>query len=123
MVMGVEKLCRYDEFVGHHPGRFGSGTLPLEEAHLRLSALPAQAAQFEDRGMLREGLAADIVIYDLDNLKPIEVAYDPPAGKWRRIQKAGGYRHIMVNGVETFRDGRCTGAAPGGLLHSGRAAT
>ena len=73
--------------------------------------------------MLREGLAADIVIYDLDNLKPIEVAYDPPAGEWRCIQKAGGYRHIMVNGVETFRDGRCTGATPGGLLHSGRAAT
>lgn len=101
-----------------------SGMLTLEEAHFRLSALPAWAAQFKDRGTLREGLAADIVIYDLDNLnlKPIEVAYDLPAGEWRRIQKADGYRHILVNGVETFRDGRCTGATPGGLLRSGRAA-
>lgn len=95
--------------------------MPLEEAHLRLSALPARAVQFKDRGMLREGLVADIVIYDLDNLKPIEVAYDLPAGERRRIQKAEGYRHILVNGVETFQDSRCTGAQPGGLLHSGRA--
>lgn len=62
MVVGVKKLCRDDEFAGHHPERFGSGTLPLEEAHLRLSALPARAVQFKDRGMLREGLAADIMI-------------------------------------------------------------
>ena len=88
------------------------------------SALPAWAAQFKDRVTLREGLAADIVIHDLDNLnlKPIEVAYDLPADEWRRIQKAEGYRHILVNGVETFQDDRCTGATPGGLLRSGRAA-
>ena len=123
MVMGIKKLCRDDKFAGHHPGRFGSGTLPLEEAHLRLSALPAWPAQFKDRGTLREGLAADIVIHDLDNLnlKPIEVAYDLPAGEWRRIQKAEGYRHILINGVETFQDGRCTGDTLGGLLRSGRA--
>jgi N-acyl-D-aspartate/D-glutamate deacylase len=97
--------------------------LSLEEAHFRLSALPAWAAQFKDRGTLREGLAADIVIYDLPNLKllPIEVAHDLPAGEWRRIQKAEGYRHILVNGVETFQDGKCTGATPGGLLRHGRA--
>ncbi len=97
--------------------------LTLEEAHFRLSALPAWAAQFKDRGTLREGLAADIVIYDLPNLKllPIEVAHDLPAGEWRRIQKAEGYRHILVNGVETFQDGKCTGATPGGLLRHGRA--
>lgn len=95
--------------------------MALEEAHFRLSALPAWAAQFKDRGTLREGLAADIVIYDLDNLKPIGVAYDLPAGEWRRIQKAEGYRHILVNGVETFQDGCCTGPTPGDLLRSGYA--
>ena len=99
-------------------------SLTLEEAHFRLSALPAWAAQFKDRGTLREGLAADIVVYDLANLKllPVEVAHDLPAGEWRRVQKAEGYRHIMVNGVETFRDGNCTGDTPGGLLRHGRAA-
>lgn len=101
-----------------------TSTLTLEEAHFRLSALPAWAAQFKDRGTLREGLAADIVVYDLANLKllPVEIAHDLPAGEWRRVQKAEGYRHIMVNGVETFRDGNCTGDTPGGLLRHGRAA-
>ncbi len=42
--------------------------LTLEEAHYRMSALPAHAAGFRDRGMLREGLAADIVVYDLKGL-------------------------------------------------------
>jgi N-acyl-D-aspartate/D-glutamate deacylase len=101
-----------------------TGTLTLEEAHFRLSALPAWAAQFKDRGTLREGLAADIVVYDLNNLKalPIEIAYDLPAGEWRRVQKAQGYRWIMVNGGVTFEDGKCTGTTPGKLLRSGRAA-
>jgi N-acyl-D-aspartate/D-glutamate deacylase len=85
--------------------------------------LPAHAAQFKDRGTLREGLAADIVVYDLDNLKalPIEIAYDLPAGEWRRVQKAQGYRWIMVNGGVTFEDGKCTGSTPGKLLRGGRA--
>ncbi|MGE0822717.1 MAG: amidohydrolase family protein [Candidatus Binatia bacterium] len=101
-----------------------TGTLTLEEAHFRLSTLPAHAAQFKDRGTLREGLAADLVVYDLDNLKalPIEIAYDLPAGEWRRVQKAQGYRWIMVNGGVTFADGKCTGATPGKLLRSGRSA-
>ncbi len=101
-----------------------TGTLTLEEAHFRLSTLPAHAAQFKDRGTLREGLAADIVVYDLDNLKalPIEIAYDLPAGEWRRVQKAQGYRWIMVNGGVTFEDGKCTGATPGRLLRFGKSA-
>lgn len=100
-----------------------TGMLSLEEAHFRLSALPAWAAQFKDRGTLREGLAADIVVYDLDALKllPIEIAYDLPAGEWRRVQKAEGYRWIMINGQVTFADGTCTGATPGKLLRHGRA--
>ncbi len=85
--------------------------------------MPAHAAQFKDRGTLREGLAADIVVYDLNSLKalPIEIAYDLPAGEWRRVQKAQGYRWIMVNGGVTFEDGQCTGSTPGKLLRSGRA--
>jgi N-acyl-D-aspartate/D-glutamate deacylase len=98
--------------------------LTLEEAHFRLSALPAWSAGFQDRGALREGLAADIVVYDLAKLKsgPWEVLHDLPANEWRRVQKAEGYRWIMVNGGVTFEDGKCTGATPGRLLRSGRAA-
>ncbi|MGE0820857.1 MAG: amidohydrolase family protein [Candidatus Binatia bacterium] len=98
-----------------------TGILTLEEAHFRLSGLMAWAAGFKDRGTLREGMAADIVIYDPNTVKslPSEIAYDLPANEWRRIQKAEGYRHIMVNGVETFQDGNCTGATPGALLRNG----
>jgi len=100
-----------------------TGILSLEEAHFRLSCLPAWAAGFKDRGCLREGLAADLVVYDLEKLRvePSEVAYDLPAGEWRRVQRAGGYRWIMVNGQVTFEDGQCTGATPGALLRHGRA--
>ena len=49
-------------------------------------------------------------------------AYDFPAGAWRLVQKPIGYEHILVNGVETFTDGKCTGATPGHLLRFGNAA-
>jgi N-acyl-D-amino-acid deacylase len=98
----------------------------LEEAHYRLSALPAHAAGFRDRGMLREGLAADVVVYDLKRLavEPDwvgEITHDFPGGEWRRVQHARGYRSIIVNGEETWDEGRCTGATSGKLLRGGRA--
>jgi N-acyl-D-amino-acid deacylase len=97
----------------------------LEEAHYRLSALPAHAAGFRGRGVLREGAAADVVVYDLKELaiEPEwvgEIAYDFPGGEWRRVQRARGYRAIVVNGEMTFADGRSTGATPGRLLRGGR---
>jgi N-acyl-D-amino-acid deacylase len=98
----------------------------LEEAHYRLSALPAHAAGFRDRGYLREGAAADVVVYDLKGLdiEPEwvgEVTHDLPGGEWRRVQRAKGYRSIIVNGVETFAEDKCTGATPGKLLRHGHA--
>jgi len=97
--------------------------LSLEEAHYRLSCLPAKMAGFRDRGIIAEGRPADLVIYDLDALSstPSEIARDFPANEWRRIQKAVGYRYIMVNGEVTFEDGACTGNTPGKLLRHGTA--
>ncbi len=97
----------------------------LEEAHYRLSALPAHAAGFHDRGVLREGAAADVVVYNLDELdiEPNwigEIVHDFPGNEWRRIQRAKGYHAILVNGVQTFADGECTGETPGQLLRNGR---
>jgi len=102
-----------------------TGKLTLEEAHYHLSYLPAQAAGFTDRGYLREGAPADVVVYDLARLKRLpewdfEIAHDFPANEWRRIQRAEGYRFILVNGVVTFEEGKCTGATPGQLLRNGR---
>ena len=102
-------------------------TLSLEEAHYHLSYLPAQAAGFIDRGYLRASAPADIVVYDLENLKIVpedghEVVRDYPANEWRRVRKAEGYRWILVNGEVTFEDGESTGAMPGQLLRNGETA-
>ncbi len=93
----------------------------LEHAHWRLSTLPAHCAGFRDRGTLVEGAPADIVVYDFDKLEclPIEVAHDVPGGEWRRIQRARGYRAILVNGAVTIEDDRETGTHSGRLLRHG----
>ena len=98
--------------------------LSLEEAHWRLSALPAQVAGFRDRGVLREGAPADIIVYDFENLEvlPEEIVHDLPGGEWRRIQRARGYRWILVNGKVTIQDDRQTQVFPGRLLRHGAAA-
>ena len=98
----------------------------LEEAHYRLSNLPAQAAGFKDRGTLAEGAAADVIVYDMNELAIDppwigNVEHDLPAGEWRRVQRAIGYKAIIVNGEVTFEDGACTGATPGKLLRHGAA--
>ena len=96
--------------------------LTLEEAHYKMGCLNAQLGGFTDRGILREGAAADIVVYDLENLKvlPSEIAEDLPGGEWRRVQKAEGYRWIVVNGEVTLEDGKPTGAMPGKLMRHGK---
>ena len=96
--------------------------MTLEDAHYKLSYLPAFMGGFQDRGFLREGVAADIVVYDLENLKATdaEIVHDLPGDEWRRVQKAEGYRWTIVNGEITFEDGVTTGATPGKLLRHGR---
>ena len=97
--------------------------LDLESAHWHLSTLAAQSAGFDDRGYLQVGMPADIVVYDFEKLalEPSERAYDYPANEWRLVQKARGYRWILVNGQITFQNDACTGATPGSLLRHGRA--
>jgi N-acyl-D-amino-acid deacylase len=94
--------------------------MSLEEAHWRLSAMVGWAIGIRDRGWLREGMPADIVVYDLDRLrvKEMETIHDLPDGDWRRVQKPEGYRYVIVNGKITFEDGVCSNALPGKLLRS-----
>ncbi len=95
--------------------------LTLEQAHWRLSGLPAHCAGFRDRGTLRVGAPADVVVYDLENLEilPMERVTDLPAGEWRRVQRARGYRHVLVNGEPTIADDRELKTSPGRLLRHG----
>lgn len=96
--------------------------MSLEDAHWRLSAYSAQAAGLHDRGYLAEGMPADIVVYDLDELAllPTERRADWPAGAWRLHRGAVGWRWTIVNGIVTHVDGECTGETPGVLLRHGR---
>ena len=99
------------------------GMMSLEKAHYKMSSLPASIAGFTDRGILKERLAADLMVYDLDKLG---LQYDAPVydtdfpgGERRIIQKAKGIRYTIVNGEVTFTEGTvCTGATPGKLLRS-----
>jgi N-acyl-D-aspartate/D-glutamate deacylase len=99
--------------------------LSLEEAHWRLSALPATLAGFENRGVLRVGAPADIVVYDYENLSvlPSEIVHDLPGGEWRRVQRAHGYRYILVNGEVTIENDRETNVFSGRLLRHGGGVT
>ena len=94
--------------------------MSLEEAHWRLSSMIGWAIGIRDRGWLREGMPADIVVYDFEklNLRPTETVRDLPDGDWRRVRRADGYRHTIVNGQVTFEDNLCTGALPGKMLRS-----
>jgi N-acyl-D-aspartate/D-glutamate deacylase len=94
--------------------------MTLEEAHWRLSAMLGWAIGIRDRGWLREGMPADMVVYELEKLavRPLETVQDLPDGDWRRVQKADGYDYLIVNGQVTFDHGHCTGALPGKMLRS-----
>ena len=99
------------------------GMMTLEEAHYKMSSLPAAIAGFTDRGIIKEGLAADIIVYNFDEigLQYDSPVYDTdfPGGERRIIQKAKGIRYTIVNGEVTFTEGTvCTGATPGKLLRS-----
>jgi N-acyl-D-aspartate/D-glutamate deacylase len=93
----------------------------LEHAHWRLSTLPAHCAGFRDRGTITEGAAADLVVYDYDKLEclPTEVVHDLPGDEWRRVQRAKGYRFVLVNGEVTIEDDRETDRHSGRLLRHG----
>jgi N-acyl-D-amino-acid deacylase len=94
------------------------GILTLEQAHWKLSALPAHCGGFTDRGTLEVGKAADIVVYDYDRLDmtPVEKVHDFPGGEWRRVQRGVGYRWVLVNGEVTIDDDKETGVPAGRLL-------
>lgn len=98
------------------------GILSLEEAHWKLSAVPARCAGFRDRGTLQEGAPADIVVYDYARLRvlPQEIVHDLPGNEWRRVQRAEGYRYVLVNGQVTVQDDKTTGMTPGRLLRHGQ---
>jgi N-acyl-D-aspartate/D-glutamate deacylase len=99
--------------------------LPLEQAVRMLSFEPATHWGFADRGLIREGMAADLLVFDPDTIAPEmpEVVRDLPAGARRLTQRARGIAATVVNGEVVLREGKPTGALPGQLLRAGRSRT
>lgn len=81
----------------------------LEEAVRKMTSLAAQRMKLSDRGILREGLAADIVVFDPDRIID-RATFDKPH------QFPEGISQVIVNGVTVVKDGEHTGAKPGRAL-------
>ncbi|MBQ0720819.1 MAG: amidohydrolase family protein [Gammaproteobacteria bacterium] len=97
----------------------------LEEAIKMITHDTGAAWGFDDRGLIKEGMAADINVFDPDTINPLmpEVKHDLPTGARRLVQKAEGISSTIVNGVVLMRDGEHTGTYPGKLLRGPLAAT
>jgi N-acyl-D-aspartate/D-glutamate deacylase len=95
----------------------------LEEAVRMLTFAPATAWGFANRGLLREGMLADVNVFDPATVGPSvpEVVTDLPGGGNRLSQKARGFRATVVSGEVTILDGESTGATPGRLVRNARA--
>jgi len=80
--------------------------MPLEDAIRKMSSAVATRLSIQDRGVLREGLYADIVMFDPATIIDHATFQEPH-------QLSEGMRHVLVNGVPVVRNGRHTGAKPG----------
>jgi N-acyl-D-aspartate/D-glutamate deacylase len=96
--------------------------LPVEFLVRRQTKDTAETVGLGDRGVLAPGMRADVNVIDFDNLRlyPPEMHFDLPAGGKRLLQRADGYLHTLVAGVETYTNGQHTGALPGRLVRGAR---
>ena len=97
------------------------GLLDLPEAVRQMTQVPAEYLGLNERGILREGYKADIVVFDADKVDcgPIYTRYDLPAGAPRLYADAIGIAHVFVNGREIVRGREFLGDFPGRVLRSG----
>jgi N-acyl-D-aspartate/D-glutamate deacylase len=96
----------------------------LEEAVRMLTLVPATQWGFHDRGLLRVGMAADMMVFDPNTIaaEMPEVVHDLPAGAKRLTQRTRGIAATVVNGQVLLKHGQHTGALPGKLLRGPLAA-
>ncbi|MFZ9709720.1 MAG: N-acyl-D-amino-acid deacylase family protein [Steroidobacteraceae bacterium] len=94
----------FARFLGHYVRE--EGLLPLTEAIRRLTSLPASHLKISDRGLLRAGAMADVVVFDPERIQD-HATYAHPH------QFASGVRHVVVNGQLALLDGVATGARSG----------
>jgi N-acyl-D-amino-acid deacylase len=112
-------------FAREHPHPRAYGTFPrilrkyvreeklftLQEAVRKFSALPAQRMRLTDRGVLKQGMWADVVVFDPDTIRD-EATFEKPN------QLSVGMRYVLVNGVPVIADGKMTNELPGKVLRN-----
>ena len=91
-------------YLTHHVRE--NGTLRLEEAIRKMTSMPAAHFGLWDRGLLRAGYAADVIVFDYDALDEVSTIERPHA-------YARGVEHVLVNGTPVVEGGEHTGARPG----------
>jgi N-acyl-D-aspartate/D-glutamate deacylase len=98
------------------------GLLTLEDAVRRLTFQPASILGLRDRGLVRQGMAADLMVFDPRRIgvREDEVASDGPGGASRRLQRSVGVHHVVVGGQVVLDHDTHTGAFPGRVLRAGR---
>jgi N-acyl-D-aspartate/D-glutamate deacylase len=96
--------------------------VPVEQAVRMLTADPASLFGLRDRGTVAVGNHADLVLFDPERIDagPATLVHDLPGDSPRLDSRAEGVVSVRVNGVETVRDDKLTGAVPGTVLRSGR---
>src|SRR5688572_16815408 len=96
--------------------------MSLEHAVRRLTFDSASAFGIYDRGLLQPGMAADLVVFDPDTVRPAkeDVVHDFPNNGWRIRELAEGIHYTVVNGEVLMEKGTHTGTHPGRVLHNAR---
>lgn len=97
----------FPRVLGHYAR--GLGLFPLETAVHKMTGLTAQTFGLQGRGILKEGYAADITVFDAGTV-------DESATFARPIQPARGIDAVIVNGALVWKDGKAAGARPGQVL-------
>jgi N-acyl-D-aspartate/D-glutamate deacylase len=96
--------------------------IELEQAIHQLTQVPAELFGLRERGLLRTGWHADVVVFDPKTVGsgPVHMRPDLPCNEPRIYADAYGVEHVFVNGVQIIRDGKHTNARPGTALRSGK---
>jgi N-acyl-D-aspartate/D-glutamate deacylase len=129
---GSDAGAHLDRTVGAaYPTRFladcirGRRLMSVERAVQLMSSTPATMFGLIDRGAIRVGAFADMVVFDPKTVGsgPVRRAYDLAGGGMRLTADSIGVRHVFVNGVEAVRDSQLTGSLSGTVLRSGASTT
>jgi N-acyl-D-aspartate/D-glutamate deacylase len=128
MLGGSDAGAHLDRMQGaNYPTRFiadclrGRKLTTVERAVQMMTQVPAELFGLRDRGVIRSGAHADLVLFDPEQVdsEMLTMVDDLPGGTSRLYAGAVGVQRVFVSGVETVRDGAPTGSLPGSVLRSG----